>query len=343
MSAERSAPLAAVILAAGQGTRMKSALIKILHPLAGRQMIRHVLLAVQEVGADRVVCVVGFQREQVKDALGGLPSVEFAVQEDQRGTGHALQCASSSLEGFDGDVLVVCADTPLLTRETLHEVVRVHRDNGARATLLVAELADPSGYGRVVLDSEDGVLRIVEQKDADEPTRRIRLINTGVYCFAWRTVGPLLERLSTDNAQGELYLTDVMQMLAEAGTPARSVLLADPQELMGVNDRAQLAEAEAVLRDRIRRRLMREGVTFVSPDTTLIDSDVQIGPDTVIYPGVIIEGVSSVGRESVIGPFTRIANAHLGRGVELKGWNLIAHTTIPHGSIVQPYVRQGAD
>ena len=156
-------------------------------------------------------------------------------------------------------------------------------------------------------------------------------------------MGPLLERLSTDNAQGELYLTDVMQMLAEAGTPARSVLLADPQELMGVNDRAQLAEAEAVLRDRIRRRLMREGVTFVSPDTTLIDSDVQIGPDTVIYPGVIIEGVSSVGRESVIGPFTRIANAHLGRGVELKGWNLIAHTTIPHGSIVQPYVRQGAD
>ena len=343
MSAERSAPLAAVILAAGQGTRMKSALIKILHPLAGRQMIRHVLLAVQEVGADRVVCVVGFQREQVKDALGGLPSVEFAVQEDQRGTGHALQCASSSLEGFDGDVLVVCADTPLLTRETLHEVVRVHRDHGARATLLVAELADPSGYGRVVLDSEGGVLRIVEQKDADEPTRRIRLINTGVYCFAWRTVGPLLERLSTDNAQGELYLTDVMQMLAEAGTPARSVLLADPQELMGVNDRAQLAEAEAVLRDRIRRRLMREGMTFVSPDTTLIDSDVQIGPDTVIYPGVIIEGVSSVGRESVIGPFTRIANAHLGRGVELKGWNLIAHTTIPHCSIVQPYVRQGAD
>jgi bifunctional UDP-N-acetylglucosamine pyrophosphorylase / glucosamine-1-phosphate N-acetyltransferase len=343
VSAERSAPLAAVILAAGQGTRMKSALIKILHPLAGRQMIRHVLLAVQEVGADRVVCVVGYQREQVKDALGGLPSVEFAVQEDQRGTGHALQCASSALEGFDGDVLVVCADTPLLTRETLHEVVRVHREDGARATLLVVELADPSGYGRVVLDSEGGVQRIVEQKDADEPTRRIRLINTGVYCFAWRAVGPLLERLSADNAQGEMYLTDVMQMLAEAGTPARSVLLSDPQELMGVNDRAQLAEAEAVLRDRIRRRLMREGVTFVSPDTTLIDADVQIGPDTVIYPGVIIEGVSSVGRESVIGPFTRIANAHLGKGVELKGWNLIAHTTIPHGSIVQPYVRQGAD
>lgn len=343
MSAERSAPLAAVILAAGQGTRMKSALIKILHPLAGRQMIRHVLLAVQEVGADRVVCVVGYQREQVKDALGGLPSIEFAVQEDQRGTGHALQCAAMALEGFEGDVLVVCADTPLLTRETLHEVVRVHREHEARATLLVAELSDPTGYGRVVLDPEGGVLRIVEQKDADEATRRIRLINTGVYCFSWGAVGPLLDRLSADNAQGELYLTDVMEMLAEAGTPARSVLLADPQELMGVNDRAQLAEAEAVLRDRIRRRLMREGVTFVSPDTTLIDADVQIGPDTVIYPGVIIEGVSSVGRESVIGPFTRIANAHLGRGVELKGWNLIAHTTIPHGSIVQPYVRQGAD
>jgi len=194
-----------------------------------------------------------------------------------------------------------------------------------------------------VLDRGGGVLRIVEQKDADEATRAVRLINTGVYCFSWGTVGPHLDRLSSDNAQGERYLTDVMEMLAQAGTPARSVLLADPQELMGINDRAQLAAAEAVLRDRIRKRLMREGVTFVSPETTLIDSDVLIGADTVIYPGVIIEGVSSVGRESVIGPFTRIADAHLGRGVELKGWNLIAHTTVPSGSIVQPYVRQGAD
>ena len=343
MSAERVAPLAAVILAAGQGTRMKSALIKVLHPLAGRQMIRHVLLAVHEIGADRVVCVVGYQREQVKDALGGIPSIDFAVQEDQLGTAHALQCAAVALEGFTGDVLVCYADTPLLTRETLHEVVRVHREHGAPATLLVAELEDPTGYGRVVLDWDGGVVRIVEQKDADEATRAIRLINTGVYCFSWQVVGPLLERLSSDNVQGERYLTDVMQMLAEIGTPARSVLLADPQELMGINDRAQLAAAEAVLRDRIRKRLMREGVTFVSPDTTLIDSDVQIGADTVIYPGVIIEGVSSVGRESVIGPFTRIVDSHLGRGVELKGWNLIAHTTVPSGSIVQPYVRQGAD
>jgi bifunctional UDP-N-acetylglucosamine pyrophosphorylase/glucosamine-1-phosphate N-acetyltransferase len=343
VSAERGGQLAAVILAAGQGTRMKSALIKILHPLAGRQMIRHVLLAVQGVGADRIVCVVGYQREQVKDALASIPGIDFAVQEDQLGTGHALLCAADSLAGFDGDVLVCYGDTPLLTRETLHEVVRVHRARGAPATLLVAQLDDPTGYGRVILDAEGGVSRIVEQKDADEKTQLIRLINTGVYCFSWSTVGPLLDRLSTDNAQGEWYLTDVMEMLAEAGTPARSVVLEDPQELMGINDRAQLAEGEAVLRDRIRRRLMREGVTFLSPETTLIDADVQIGPDTVIYPGVIIEGVSSVGRESVIGPFTRIVDAHLGRGVELKGWNLIARTTIPHGSIVQPYVRQGAD
>ncbi|HUF90712.1 MAG TPA: sugar phosphate nucleotidyltransferase [Gemmatimonadota bacterium] len=343
MGAERAAPLAAVILAAGQGTRMKSALIKVLHPLAGRQMIRHVLLAVQGVGADRIVCVVGYQREQVQDALDTIPGIEFAVQEDQLGTGHALLCASGSLEGFEGDVLVCYGDTPLLTRDTLHEVVRVHRAHDAPATLLVVRLDDPTGYGRVVLDDGGGVLRIVEQKDADEPTRAIRLVNTGVYCFAWKTVGPLLDRLSTDNAQGEWYLTDVMQMLAEAGTPARSVLLEDPQELMGINDRAQLAEAEAVLRDRIRRRLMREGVTFMSPESTLVDADVQIGSDTVIYPGVVIEGVSSVGRESVIGPFTRIADSHVGRGVELKGWNLIANTTVPNGSIVQPYVRQGAD
>ncbi len=341
--AEPRRELAAVILAAGQGTRMKSALIKVLHPLAGRQMIGHVIAAVRGVGADRIVCVVGFQGTRVRDALAAVPGIAFAVQEDQLGTGHALQCASEALEGFEGDVLVCCGDTPLLTDTTLREVVREHRRHDVPATLLVAELDDPSGYGRVRLDSRGFVEAIVEERDADDDTRDVRLINTGVYCFTWPAVRPLLDRLSPDNAQGERYLTDVMALLADSDRPGRAARLADPMEILGINDRAQLAEAEAILRDRIRRRLMAHGVTFLVPETTLVDAEVDIGPDTVIYPCVLIEGASSVGRESVIGPFTRIVDAHVGRGVELQGWNLVSRTTVPNGSIVKPYVRQGAE
>lgn len=335
--------LAAVILAAGQGTRMKSDIIKVLHPLAGRQMIRHVIGAVLDVGADRIVCVVGFQADRVQEALSATPGIEFVLQEVQRGTGHALRCAAPALEGFTGDVVVCCGDTPLLTTETLRRVVEVHRHHAAPATLLTAELRDPTGYGRVVTDDAGCVERIVEERDADRPTRRVRLVNTGVYCFHWPAIRSLLDRIDPDNAQGEQYLTDVMGMLAERGTPGLSTRLVEPIEMMGVNDREQLAEAEAVLRDRIRRRLMAEGVTFIAPETTLVDADVGIGPDTVIYPCVLIEGNSTIGQASVIGPFTRIVDSHVGRGVELQGWNFLVRTTVPNASIVKAYVRQGAD
>lgn len=335
--------LAAVILAAGQGTRMKSGLVKVLHPLAGKPMIRHVIDAVHGVGAGRIVCIVGFQADRVRDALAVTGGIDFVVQGEQLGTGHALGCAAPVLEGFEGDVLVCCGDTPLLTDATLRSIVEIHRANDAPATLLTAVIDDPSGYGRVVADAAGRVEDIVEEADADAHTRDIRVINTGVYCFSWPAVRPLLGRLAPDNVQAERYLTDVMSMLAERGTPARSCPLDDPIEMMGINDRAQLSEAETVLRDRIRRHLMKEGVTFLAPETTLIDADVEIGPDTVVYPGVLIEGASSVGRESVIGPFTRIVDAHIGRGVELKGWNYIARTTVPNGSIVGPYVQQGTE
>ena len=333
--------LAAVVLAAGLGTRMKSRIVKVLHPLAGRPMITWVLAAVRGVGATRIVCVVGYQREGVESALAEAPGVEFAVQPEPLGTGHALQCAAPALEGFTGDVLVCCGDTPLLTDATLRRVVEEHRAHGGPATLLVAELDDPSGYGRVVVDGEGRVERIVEQKDADEDQRAIRLVNTGVYAFRWPAAAPLLDRLSPDNVQGERYLTDVMAMLGVQGTPARAVRVDDPIELAGINDRVQLAAAEAVLRERIRRRLMLEGVTFVAPQTTLVDADVEIGPDTLIYQGVLIEGASSIEEEVVIGPFTRIVDAHVGRGAELQGWNCVARTTVAKGAILRPYVQQG--
>ncbi len=343
MSATAERELAAVILAAGQGTRMNSAIIKVLHPLAGRQMIRHVIGAVRGVGTDRIVCVVGFQRDRVQDALSNLPGIDFAVQDEQLGTGHALGCAAPELDGFEGDVMVLCGDTPLLTNESLSRIVEVHRHHDSPATLLTAELDDPTGYGRVVTDETGSVERIVEERDADDATRAIGLVNTGVYCFSWPRVRPLLGRLDPDNVQGEFYLTDVMEMLATDDTPGLSVKLDDPIEMLGINDREQLAEAEAVLRDRIRRRLMAEGVTFMAPESTTVDADVKIGPDTVIYPCVVIEGASAIGREAVIGPFTRIVDAHVGRGAELQGWNSIVRSTVANGAIVKPYVRQGAD
>ncbi|MFN2382629.1 MAG: NTP transferase domain-containing protein [Gemmatimonadota bacterium] len=342
MAADLKPTLAAVILAAGQGTRMHSALVKVLHPLAGRQMIRHVIGAVHGMGADRIICVIGFQADRVQDALSAVPGIEFALQTEQLGTGHALQCAAPQLTDFAGAVLVCCGDTPLLTTTTLQALVGAHRAHGGPATLLTAALDEPAGYGRVVTDAAGRVARIVEERDADPATRTIRVINTGVYCFDWKRVMPLLDRLAPDNSQGERYLTDLMALLADAGTPGFAVALEDPQELLGINDRAQLAAAEAILRGRIRRRLMQQGVTFVAPETTWVDAGVEIGPDTVIYPGVLIEGATSIGRESVIGPFSRIVDSHLGPGVELMGWNALTGTTVAGGSIVQPYVRQGA-
>ncbi len=334
--------LAAVVLAAGLGTRMKSRIVKVLHPLAGRPMIAWVLAGVRGVGAERIVCVVGHQRERVRDALSGVPGIDFVVQAEQLGTGHALQCAAPSLEGFEGDVLVCCGDTPLLTEASLRAVVEAHRAHGAPATLLAAELDDPTGYGRVVVDREERVSAIVEERDADVGVKALTLVNTGVYCFRWPDAAPLLGRLSPDNAQGERYLTDVMAMLTAAGTPARMVRAADAVELTGINDRVQLAYAEAILRERIRTRLMREGVTFLAPETTLVDADVEIGPDTVLYPGVLVEGASSIGGEAVIGPFSRIVDAHIGRGAELQGWNYVARTTVANGAILRPYHHQGA-
>lgn len=342
MTADRP-PLAAVVLAAGEGKRMRSEVVKVLHPLAGRPMIRHVLDAVKGVGAERVVVVIGHQRERVREALAHVEGIGFAVQADQLGTGHALLCAADELGEFDGDVLVCCGDTPLLTAATLRRFVDAHREPGSPATLLATVLDDPTGYGRVIADDEGRIDRIVEEVDADAGTRSVRTVNAGVYCFRWPAVRPLLDRLGPENAQGERYLTDVLGLLAREGRPGRVLRSDDPLEVRGINDRIQLAEAEAVIRDRVRRELMSNGVTFLAPETTLVDVDATIGPDTVVYPGVLVEGMTSIGRGSVIGPFCRIVDADIGRGVELRGWNHVVRTTVPNGAILDPYVQQGAN
>lgn len=338
---EGAPPTVAVVLAAGESKRMRSRLVKVLHPLAGKPMIAHVLAPLRVLGVARTLVVVGHQRELVEEALRSGP-VEFVPQTEPLGTGHALLQCRPLLEGFEGDLLVTAGDTPLLRKETFARLLRHHRQNGAAATFLTAVLEQPAGYGRVLRDGEK-VVGVVEDKDASPAQLRIKEVNTATYCFRAADALPALDRLGRENRQGEYYLTDLPALLGEARGGVQALAVEDPKEILGINDREQLASAESVLRERIRRRLFAAGVTMLQPETILLDAEVSIGPDTVLYPGVLIEGPSVIGAECVVGPYSRIVDSHIGTGVELKGWNFVSRTSIASGAILQPYVRKGYD
>lgn len=315
-------PLSAVVLAAGHGTRMRSARPKPLHRLCGRPMILHVLDALAELPVTRVVVVVGHRAEWVtKTLVDHAPPgmvIEFVEQVEQRGTGDAMSVALTGLpddeDGDDGDVVVLPGDTPLLRSGTLARLVQTHRDNDDAATLLTAVLDDPTGYGRVVRGRDDAVARVVEHGDATEEQLAVQEVNTSMYCFKRSVLAPSLRRLSPSNAQGEYYLTDVVEVLYEAGHRVGSVVVEDPMEVAGVNDRAQLAVAEAELRDRINERWMRQGVTMWDPQTTYIDTDVTLGTDVVLLPGVILQGACVIGEHAELGPDTRLVETTVGDG-----------------------------
>ncbi len=292
-SVRSSRSLSAVVLAAGEGTRMRSARPKPLHRLCGRPMVLHVLDALAELSVDRVVVVVGHRAEWVTKTLvehapPGM-AIEFVEQVEQRGTGDAMSVALTGLPddelAEDGDVVVLPGDTPLLRPATLAGLVRRHRQADAAATLLTAVLDDPTGYGRVVRGRNEGVARVVEQADAIGEELDVNEVNTSIYCFRRSVLAPSLRRLSPANAQGEYYLTDVVGVLYEAGHKVETVVVPDTMEVAGVNDRAQLAVAEAELRDRINERWMRRGVTMWDPERTYIDADVRLGTDVVLLPG----------------------------------------------------------
>ena len=321
-TAATSRPLSAVVLAAGHGTRMRSARPKPLHRLCGRPMILHVLDALAELQVTRVVVVVGHRAEWVTKTLvehapAGM-SIEFVEQVEQRGTGDAMSVALTGLsdeeDGEDGDVVVLPGDTPLLRPGTLARLVRTHRAADDAATLLTAVLDDPTGYGRVVRGRDDAVARVVEQVDATDEQLEVQEVNTSMYCFKRSVLAPSLRRLSPANAQGEYYLTDVVEVLYEAGHRVGSVVVEDTMEVAGVNDRAQLAVAEAELRDRINERWMRRGVTMWDPQTTYIDVDVTLATDVVLLPGVILQGACVVGEHAELGPDTRLVDTTVGDG-----------------------------
>ena len=313
--------LDAVVLAAGEGTRMRSNRPKPLHLLCGRPMVAHVLDALAELAVDRVVVVVGHAAERVSkqvqaQAPAGL-ELEFVEQRVQRGTGDAVSVAltgfsDAALADEDGDIVVLPGDTPLLRPPTLAALVRLHRQSDAAASVLTAVIDDPRGYGRIVRGKDDRVRRIVEEADATDEERAITEVNTSIYCFRRNLIAPALRRLSPENAQGEYYLSDVVEVLADAGYKVVSLVAPDPMETAGVNDRAQLAVAEAELRDRTNERWMRRGVTMVDPEHTYVDLSVELAPDVTLFPGTVLRGTTVVGTGAEIGPYAHLVDTEVG-------------------------------
>ena len=335
-----------VVLAAGKGTRMKSSLPKVLHPLAGRPIIDHVLRTVDELEPASIALVVGHGGDDVRSALAGRrPAVDFAVQSPQLGTGHALLQAESLLSGQSGTLLLLSGDVPLLEAGTLHRLLERHQSTGAAATVLTAELNDPYGYGRIVRDSSGKISRIVEERDASGAERGIREINSGIYAFDLAPLFAALHGLATDNAQGEYYLTDLIAIYRHQGRVVETLCVESAAELRGVNSRVDLAELTAVVRGRRNRELMLSGVTLEDPDTTYVDADVTIGPDTVIGPGVILQGRTTIGSNCRIHAGARLTNAALGDGVIVLDRSVIVDSRVGHGAQVGPFahLRPGSD
>jgi len=318
--------LSAVVLAAGEGSRMRSARPKPLHLLCGRAMVLYVLDALPAPEIDRAVVVVGHGAERVTKKLtedgAGLHLV-FVEQTVQRGTGDALSVGLTGLADDDLDedldVLVLPGDTPLLRQETVARLVAEHRHSGAACTILTARLQDPTGYGRIVrAGKDDRVVRIVEHRDATDEERELDEINTGIFCFRRSLLAPALRRVTPDNAQGELYLTDVVEVLAGSGHKVVSLVADDPDETHGINDRAQLARAEAELRRRINHSWLAKGVTMIDPDVTYIDTTVHLAADVTLFPGTILQGRTSIGAGVEIGPGCRLVDCVVGEHTSLE-------------------------
>ncbi len=323
----------AIILAAGAGKRMRSDTNKVLHKLCGKPMVEHVIDACRSIGIFQFYVVIGNDAEQVKEQLGD--GYTYVLQKEQLGTGHAALQVSPYYQN-EPHVFVLCGDTPLITGDTLKRMQQIHKETEADATLLTTVLADPGDYGRVVRDAQGQVCGLVEAKDATREQLAINEINTGFYCFRANRLFAALGELTNDNAQGEYYLTDVIAAIYQAGGRVASCRLEDSQEALGINDRVRLAQAEAILRQRIRQRLMLEGVTFLQPETCLVDAGVSIGQDTIIYPGVIIEGQTTIGRNCIIGPNTHLVDCQLGNGVSIEH-SVARQSTIGDDCIIGPY------
>lgn len=332
----------AVVLAAGQGTRMKSKLYKVLHPVCGKPMVQHIVDRLKLLEINQIVVVVGHGAEQVKQQLG--QSVQYAFQGQQLGTAHAVMMSTDLLKEKQGITVVVTGDTPLIKEETLKRLMEQHIETGAAATILTTVLDDPTGYGRVLRLQDGSVQRIVEHKDASEEERRVQEINTGIFCFDNQKLFSALSQVNNNNVQGEYYLPDVIEILKEQDEIISAYLTPDAEDGMGVNDRVQLSQAEQILRKRINEQHMRAGVSIIDPNSTYIEAEVIIGADTVLQPGTFLRGKTIIGEDCIIGPQADLTDTTVENGVSIK-YAVLSESQIRKEASIGPfaYIRPGSE
>lgn len=332
--------VAVAILAAGRGTRMKSTLPKVLHQIGGRSLIERAILGSLEISPKRVLAIVGYQAEQVKAALldpnslvaNSLPKLEFVEQTEQLGTGHAIQQLLPHLEGFQGDLLVLNGDVPLLRPQTLQRLIQTHKQHQHAATILTAQLSDPQGYGRVFCNGQNIVQQIIEDRDCSAAQKQNRRVNAGVYCFRWQDLAKVLPQLQANNDQKEYYLTDAVNLLQ----PAMAVDIEDEQEILGVNDREQLATAYEILQRRIKSYWMAAGVTLIDPASVTIDDTVKIQTDVVIEPQTHLRGQTAIASGCRIGPGSLIENSQIGENVTAM-YSVVSNSIVGAETQIGPY------
>ena len=325
-----------VILAAGQGTRMKSSLPKVLHELGGRPLIEHVLRAADAITPATTTVIVGHGADAVKRRLASRTSVQYALQQPQLGTAHALQQAERALTGRSGTVILLSGDVPMLRPATLQRLVETHRGAGAAATVVTATIDRPYGYGRIVRTG-GRIARIVEERDASPAERQIKEINSGIYAFDLAPLFDALRGIASQNAQGEFYLTDLVAIYRRRKMPVETLLIEDAQEIRGINSRTELAEVGRVVRQTKNEELMAAGVTLIDPATTYIEPDVEVGPDTVIHPGVILEGQTRIGAACEIQGHVRIADSTIGNNVTVNNFCLVVGARVADGAAIGPF------
>lgn len=323
----------ALILAAGQGKRIKSDLPKVLHKVCGKEMVNHLIDTLRKGNVEDINVIVGKGAELVKENTKAR-NVSYSLQEEQLGTGHAVKCARYFLKNKKGTVAIFNGDAPLIKEETIEELFKVHKESANSATILTSILDDASGYGRIIRN-ENEVLKIVEHKDCNEEEIKVREINSGMYCFEIESLVECLDNLSNHNSQGEYYLTDVIGMMKEKNEKVGALVI-NYEETLGVNSRVQLAEVEAILRKRINNKHLENGVTIIDPNTTYIGIDVEIGQDTIIYPGNVIEGNTVIGKNCMLYPNSRINNSIIGEDVEIQS-SVILESEVGNNTTVGPF------
>ena len=323
-----------VILAAGMGTRMKSKMPKVLHKVCGKPLSKWVVDASEAAGADKVCAVVGHKAETVKEVLGDV--CEFALQAEQKGTGHAVMQAIDVIKNSKGEVVILNGDTPLITAETINKAIEYHKNNGNQATVITAILDDATGYGRIVRDNDGSVLKIVEQKDASKEEKKINEVNSGMYVFDAQSLVYALDKITPNNAQGEYYLTDTLEILLSAGKKIGGYAISDNDEIRGINDRVQLNEAEKIMQKRINEYHMRNGVTMRNPESVYIEDGVEIGNDTEICQNVTIKSGTKIGSDCVIGSGSMLDRAVIHDGVDVLS-SVILESEVDEGTHVGPF------